>query len=143
MPRLLSASSDHELSGKSSDEGLRLREELVVSAELAQRAQIEEARFGLARRRARDRAARRRAPRRSASGKVALGDAQIDELAIVADDLGLERGERRPRIGVAPRAEQLHGAARDPACSPARTMMSCSGSSSAAAAIAASVSGNS
>ena len=98
------------------DERARLRDVLVVLAELAQRGEMEEPRFRLARRASRDTGS---TPSRAASIalqiEVALGDAQIGELAIVAARQLLDLLERgcAPRRSAARRTASPRG--RDPA----------------------------
>ena len=98
--------------GELGDERARQRDGLIVLAELAQRAQVEETRLGLAGGlfEIRLHAVARRSV--ALQEEVALGNAQVGELPVVAGHLPLDVLERAARLGVALRAEQDQRAAQ-------------------------------
>ena len=107
MPRLFSASSAQELSGKSATSARGLRDVLRVLAELAQRGLRWKNRAS-ALRDARSRYGAHAVARRGVAlqMEVALGDAQIDELPSSPLGHALQILERRARLGIAARSEQ-------------------------------------
>jgi hypothetical protein len=95
-------------------DGARERDDLILQAQAAQRAEIEEPRFGLARRLVEIRlhAVARRGV--ALEEIVALRDPQVDHFPIVAGHLTLQILERAARLAVALRAEENQRAAEVP-----------------------------
>ena len=106
MPRLLSASSDHELSGKSSTSATRARDVLVVLPELAQRAEMEEPRLGQPRGLLEVGRQRVACLGVALQIEIRLGDPEIGKLPIVAAHVRTDRGKGGLRLGIAAGAEE-------------------------------------